>query len=39
MELVIFEQYDPQLKHEIRVLLDHDTALPRDRLEIGRNGI
>jgi hypothetical protein len=39
MELVISEQYDPQLKDEIRMSLEPDAALPRDRLEIGKNGI
>lgn len=39
MELVVSEQYDPQLKDEIRVSLEQDAALPRDRLEIGKNGI
>lgn len=39
MRLVFSEQYDPQLKDEIEISLDDDVVAPRDRLEIGKNGI
>jgi hypothetical protein len=39
MRLVFSEQYDPQLKDEIEILLDDEVVSPSDRLEIGKNGI
>ena len=39
MKLMISEQYDPQLKDELGVLLQQDNAILRERLEIGKNGI
>ena len=39
MTLVVSEQYDPQLQDEIAVSLAPDAAPPRERLEIGPDGI
>lgn len=39
MELVLSEQFDPQLKDQIRVLLENDSLAPRGKLEIGKDGI
>jgi hypothetical protein len=39
MKLLLSEQYDPQLKDELGVLLQQDNAILRERLEIGKNGI
>lgn len=39
MRLVVSEQYDPQLKDEISVLLEADETAPRNRLEIGKDGV
>ncbi|WP_313606807.1 hypothetical protein [Rhizobium sp.] len=38
MELVLSEQYDPQLKDEILVSLDEHGTSPRAKLELGKNG-
>lgn len=38
MELVLSEQYDPQLKDEILMSLDELGTSPRARLELGKNG-
>lgn len=39
LNLVLSEQYDPQLKDEIGVSLEEDETAPRDRLEIGKDGV
>lgn len=39
MTLVLSEQYDPQLKDEIGVSLEEDRIAPRERLEIGKDGV
>ncbi|CDZ32344.1 Hypothetical protein NGAL_HAMBI1145_11150 [Neorhizobium galegae bv. officinalis] len=39
MKLLLSEQYGPQLKDEIGVLLEQDGIAPRNRLEIGKDGV
>ncbi|MFK0334381.1 hypothetical protein ACIQUB_25040 [Rhizobium sp. NPDC090275] len=39
MKLVLSEQYDPQLKDEISVLLQPDDTAPQARLEIRKDGV
>lgn len=39
MQLLLSEQFDPQLKDQIRVSLENDSLVPREKLEIGKDGI
>ncbi|MBY5566271.1 hypothetical protein HFO55_03215 [Rhizobium leguminosarum] len=39
MKLVLSEQYGPQLRDEVSVLLEADATAPRSRLEIGKDGV